>query len=379
MIFKFSLFNIQHIKELHFETDLSAHEVTCIVGKNSAGKTTLVRTIANLKSADTFSKTASPYIFSTDSQVVYDIDGKEYDYKFDSKQKVIDTKSIIDSELKRSIEVELPIPHGNRFSHFQRLGEINDRLQTLISLHKFRTPNELISFLSKIYGSDRFLNLKEVKIKNTLYYFILKDKGFYIREDYLSSGEYFVIHLYKLIQKRKKLIVIDEIDISLDASAQVKLLEELRKFCKSYEVNIIFTTQSLALMKSFSSKGEEKLDYLENTGGVVSIQKKSYNYVKSILYGFNGWDKYILTEDEKLESYLNFLLKNEPLDNLRYKIIYIGGGTNVVDLMTRNSSEEFFSSAQHVISILDGDQRNEKYCKNNDKVFYMNRPQFVGG
>ncbi len=371
MIFKFSLFNVQHIKELHFDLDLSKNEPTCIVGKNSAGKTTLVRTIANFKSADTFTKTASPYIFSADSRVIYEIYGEKYDFKYDSKQNVIDTKSIIESDLKNSIEVELPIPYGNRFSHFQRLGEIDDKLRTLISLRQYGKPDELIAFLSKIYGSNRFMNLKEVTIKNSSYYFILKDENYYVREDYLSSGEYFVIHVYKLIQKRKKLIVIDEIDISLDASAQVKLLEELRNFCSVYDVNILFSTQSLALMKSFSSRGKEKLHYMENSDGIISIQEKSYNYVKSILYGFKGWDKYILTEDEMLQNYLQFLLEGESLDNLKYKIIYIAGGTNVVDLMFRNSTEEFFASTEHVISILDGDQRNENYCKDNNKVLYI--------
>ena len=228
----------------------------------------------------------------------------------------------------------------------------------------------MISFLSNIYGSDRFEHLKEVSIKGSIYYFILKEDGYYIREDYLSSGEYFVIHLYKLIQKNRKLIVIDEIDISLDASAQVKLLGELRTFCEKYEVNILFTTQSLALMKSFSSRGQEKLHYMDNNDGIITIHEKSYNYVKSILYGFKGWDKYILTEDEMLQRYLKFVLKDELIDSLKYKIIYIAGATNVVNLMLRNSAEEFFSHTEHVISILDADQKNKSYCKDNNNIFY---------
>lgn len=371
MIFKFSLLNIQHIKELHYELDLSKNEVTCIVGKNSVGKTTLVRAIANFKSADTFTKTASPYIFRENSQITYTINGDVFEFNYDPKQNIIDTKAIIGEEYKDNIEVELPIPFGTRFSHFQRLGEIDEQLRTSISLGKYSDPTELISFLSTIYGSDRFKHLKEVNIKGSIYYFILKEDNYYIREDYLSSGEYFVIHLYKLIQKKRKLIVIDEIDISLDASAQVKLLDELRTFCTEYEVNILFTTQSLALMKSFSSKGQEKLHYMENNDGTISIDKKSYNYVKSILYGFKGWDKYILTEDVMLADYIEFLLKDEAIDSLKYKIIYIAGATNVVNLMLRNGVEEFFAHKEHVISVLDGDQKDEEYCKNNNKILYI--------
>ncbi len=122
-------------------------------------------------------------------------------------------------------------------------------------------------------------------------------------------------------------------------------------------------------MKSFSSRGQEKLHYMDNNDGIITIHKKSYNYVKSILYGFKGWDKYILTEDEMLQSYLQFVLKDEPIHK-EYKIIYIGGSTNVVSLMKRNSKEEFFSCTEHVISILDADQKNKAYCKDNNNVFY---------
>ena len=70
-----------------------------------------------------------------------------------------------------------------------------------------------------------------------------------------------------------------------------------------------------------------------------------------------------------LQSYLLFILKDELIYK-KYKIIFIGGSTNVVSLMTRNSTEEFFSCMEHVISILDADQKNKAYCKDNKNVFY---------
>jgi len=45
----------------------------------------------------------------------------------------------------------------------------------------------------------------------------------------------------------------------------------------------------------------------------------------------------------------------------RYKIIFIGGGTQVVSLMKHNEQEQFLSSPEKVIAILDGDQKNEKF------------------
>ncbi len=368
MLFNCVLSNIQHIKKLSFSIDLSENRLTCIVGKNGAGKTTLIRAIGNIQSADTFTKTASPYIFNSDSHIKYTIDEIEYDFKYMPKLQVIDTKSIIDDQIKNSIYVELPIPHGERFNHFQRLSEIDEELRKNISLKKYEEPSELISFLSNVYSSNRFDNLKEISIKKSKYYFILKKDDFYIREDYLSSGEFFVIHLYKMIQRKCKLIVIDEIDISLDASAQVNLINGLRKFCTDCQVNIVFTTHSLALMKTLS---DSELHYMENNNVVVTFRNASYNYVKSILFGFKGWDKYILTEDKMLKNYLTYLI-NQDNNSIffQYKIIYIGGAGNVVDLMKRNSEEQFFSSLDNVISVLDGDSEKE-INKNNNKVFFI--------
>jgi ABC-type multidrug transport system ATPase subunit len=244
------LFDVQHIKELFFRIELS-NKLMCIVGKNSVGKTTLIRAIKNLTSANTFAKTASPYIFKDNSCIRYVIDGEVYNFQYNPKLQVIDTKAIINEKIKRNIYAELPIPHGERFNHFQRLSEIDEELRKSISLEEYSTPNDLIKFLSKIYTNDsRFENLKEIKIKGKQYYFILKENNFYIREDYLSSGEHFIINLYKIIKRQCKLIVIDEIDISLDASAQVNLISELRNFCKQYGVNIVFTTHSLPLIKT---------------------------------------------------------------------------------------------------------------------------------
>lgn len=367
MKFNCKLFNIQHIKELSFSVDLSKNQLMCIVGKNGVGKTTLIRAIKNLKSADTFTKTASPNIFNKDSRILYAFDQNAYDFQYNPKLRVIDTKALIDSKIKESISVELPIPHGERFSHFQRLGEIDEELRKNISLQQYQTPQELIALLSAIYQSNRFDNLKEIKVKGAKYYFILKEYDFYIREDYLSSGEHFVINLYKMIQRKCKLIVIDEIDISLDASAQVNLITQLRHFCNEYEVNIIFTTHSLALMKTLA---DLELYYMESNEAVISFRNVSYNYIKSELFCFVGWDKYILTEDKMLESYLTHLISQSNTSIFfKYKIIYIGGASQVVDLMKRNSIDKLFSTSNNVISVLDGD-KNEDF-KNHDQVFFI--------
>ena len=47
--------------------DLSENKIICITGKNSVGKTTLIRAIKNLTISSTFQETAAPYIFNKNS------------------------------------------------------------------------------------------------------------------------------------------------------------------------------------------------------------------------------------------------------------------------------------------------------------------------
>jgi len=366
LIFEIIIKNVQHISELSYSVDLSKNKLNGIVGKNGVGKTTLIKAINNLQSTDTYQKTASPYIFSESSQIIYKFGNDSYEFNFNEKLNLIDTKQIISSTAKNSIFVELPIPHGKRFSHFQKLGNIDEELRKSIAIESFVAPNELIEFLSNVYDSNRFDNLKEFSFKGEKYYFILKDNDYYIREDYFSSGEYFVVSLYKLIQGRKKCITIDEIDISLDAHAQVNLIKQLRMFCDQYEVNIIFTTHSLPLMKTLQT---DELFYMGESDGIVTVEAKSYNYVKSLLFGFYGWDKYILTEDEVLKDYLEHTMSSfQSSVFYKFKVIYIGGADQVVGLMRRNNDEHFFTEAGNVLCVLDGDQRDYRRVTHNSNV-----------
>jgi len=219
----------------------------------------------------------------------------------------------------------------------------------------------LIVFLSDIYSSDKFESLIEINIRGETYFSILSEDGTYVREDYFSSGEYFLVSLYRTITGTARLIVVDEIDISLDAAAQVRLIEWLRKFCAEYNCNILFTTHSLAMMRTL---GDQELFYMEQTGTETMLRPVSYSYVRSRLFGFRGFDRYILTEDRVLRDFLEtFIRRYCPYVFFEYKIIYIGGAHQVVDLLNRNRNDQFLSEPENVIAVLDGDQREQEFAQ----------------
>jgi ABC-type lipoprotein export system ATPase subunit len=327
-----------------------------LVGRNGAGKTTLVRALRNLASADTFIRTATPYAFSPNSRITYVADGTEVVFSYDVMIRSLNCREVIPLELRNLIAAELPMPHGTRFNYFKSASEADLGIRRAIALGTYDYPEELVSFLAAIYNSTRYSSMVEVVVKGKSYYAIIKDDGTYIREDYLSSGEYFLINLYRTIKGGAQLIVIDEIDISLDAAAQANLAEWLRDFCARYGRRILFTTHSLALMRQLNAN---ELFYINASKGKVSIIPTSYSYAKARLFGFSGWDRYILTEDKVLLCFIEAVIEKYcPQTFFRYKIIFIGGGTQVTSLMKYNEQEQFLSSPEKVIAILDGDQKN---------------------
>ncbi|MET3115837.1 ABC-type Mn2+/Zn2+ transport system ATPase subunit [Undibacterium sp. GrIS 1.8] len=354
-----TLESIQHVTSLALDLDLSLPGLVCMVGRNGTGKTTLVRALRNLTNADTFIRTATPYAFSPASRITYIVDGTRVVFEYDEKIRSLNCKGVIPFELRNLIAAELPMPHGTRFNYFKSASEADLDIRKAIILGNHNHPEELISFLAAMYGSTRYSNMVEVSVKGKSYYAIVKSNGLYIREDYLSSGEYFLINLYRTIKDSAQLIVIDEIDISLDSAAQANLAGWIRAFSALYKCKILFTTHSLALMQQLETS---ELFYIDERGGHISITPRSYSYAKARLFGFSGWDRYILTEDEVLLGFIEALIEKFcPNSFFRYKVIFIGGGTQVVALMKHNEQEQFLSSPEKTIAILDGDQKNEKF------------------
>jgi len=360
--------DIQHIKELAFSLDLSQSGLHVIIGKNGVGKTMLFKGIQNLITSNTFKTTSNRYIYKESSSIVYKIEDKSYNFAYNDRVETLDFKGEVPDNILKNIYVELPIPFGERFKQFQKIGQADREIRLNIIAKNYKKPTSLIEMLNYIYDTNRFDDLKEIRIRKEKYYVIVLEDDYYIREDYLSSGEYFIINIYKLIQKRCKLIAIDEIDISLDAMAQVRFVEKLRELSHEYGIKLLFSTHSLALIKTLR---DEELYYMELTNGICSFENKSYNYIKSLLYGFQDYDKYILTEDKTLKEYIEYLLHGENIFS-KYIILPIGTHDSVIRLMKTNINTKIFENQNNVCSVLDGDAC-EQYS-DNENIYFLPFP-----
>ena len=304
--FKINIENIQHIKSLELELDLSLNTLHCIVGKNSVGKTTLIKSIQNFKETNTLDKLSRNNIIQEDSKILYKIDEVEAIFIpiIDNDRFMLDSKDTELISYRKDIYTELPIPIGERFNTYSNFTEqLTEKIRTSVTTMNYdEKPTELIDILEEVYNNDKFNKLEKVTYKKTEYY-VLPQDNVYLREDDFSSGEYMLIQIYKLIKNNIKMLVIDELDISLDSSAQVKFILILKELCTKYKMNIVFTTHSLAIMKKINELNLDIL-YMTNDDGKTSIDKYSYNYIQSELFQFTGYDKIILVEDKLLYLYV---------------------------------------------------------------------------
>jgi ABC-type multidrug transport system ATPase subunit len=354
MRFQIEIRDVRPVKALTFNLDLDRNAPLCIVGRNGAGKTTLAKAIMNFALADTFSRTSSDGTLRESSSVRYTLGEEPYEFIFDPCVGSLSTRRPAPESLRSLISVELPIPHGQRFSHFLTLSEADPEIRRAIILESDVRPAALIKFLTRIYGDARFENLREVKFARGSCCFYRVEDGRYVREDSFSSGEFFLVNLYRKLQSGPKLIFVDEIDISLDSAAQARLVDELRTLCAEFSVNVVFTSHSLALMQTLRA-GE--LLYLEAGVAQSTLEERSFAFVKSAMFGFKDWDRYILVEDEPAKFVVQYLIDRHCLPaHYSYFIIEVGGAGQVVSLLQRNRVHGFLAPENAVIAILDGDQ-----------------------
>jgi energy-coupling factor transporter ATP-binding protein EcfA2 len=317
MQFRVEIRNVQPITHLVFEIDLSQHGIHCIVGKNGVGKTTLSKAIMNLALADTFIRTSSAGIFSDSSAIRYTLGKQQYLFTYDPALRSISTKQPVPGHHKTVVSVELPAPHGQRFTFFRTLSEQDENIRQAVVLGRYEKPIALIEFLANIYKEQRFDNLVEIPIR----------RG------------------------------------SLDASTQARLAEQLRQLCAKHSSSVVFTSHSLALMQTLEPGEILYLDRDRDAGEITPLPM-SFNGVKSLLFGFEGYDRYILTEDERLEQFLQYAINRYCSPTFySFQVICVGGQGYVKSMMNLNDQYKFYGPKENVISILDGDQSEQRQPK----------------
>lgn len=361
MRFSVHIQHVQHVVDLHLELDLSQPRLICLVGRNGVGKTTLARAVRTLAHADTFVRTAPGGIFGAQSLIRYALDGKVIEFAYQADLGLLNCKQRIPPAMRRLCAVELAMPHGERFTYFRTMSDIDRDYRHHIALEQYAVPKDLIAFLQDIYGGTRYGDLFEIRVKGKSYYGRLLKGGRYVREDYLSSAEYFLINLYRTMRSGASLIVVDEIDISLDAVAQVNLVRKLRELSRRHECSVLFTTNSLAMIRMLDA---DELRLIDDDQGRITLVPATYAFINSVLFGFTGWDRYLLVEDDMAMEFVQYFIQRRGiLPRQKYKILPVGTATAVCDLLRRNRAAHFLAADDAVAAVIDGDQRGLPHAR----------------
>lgn len=163
------------------------------------------------------------------------------------------------------------------------------------------------------------------------------------------------------------ILAIDELDATLYPASQIKLLEALRKFASSYDIQIVFTTHSLGMIEHACElqndprlEGQVNVVFLKKVNQTIQIQEKvSFEQVRSALKvsldTIKGVDKIsVFTEDNEGLLFLKSLLKGRM--RVLKPINCTFGGSNLVELVSKKVPG--FSLGESLV-VLDGDVRKE--------------------
>lgn len=347
-----SLQFINNIEAVEIDFEYPKSNIIVITGRNGAGKTTIVKSFHLLYDPDIYSKSSGEDAVSGASKISFSLDGIEpFCLHYNNDLGAFDTRDRIPND--GVVISELPIPFGARFQQFSKIAKFDGELKINIASNDYAPATELIEFLSEVYLSRKFDNLQSTVIKNNKFFFLLKENDYYMREDHFSSGEFFLIQLYRLITTGAKLIVVDELDVALDAVAQTNLYASIKPILRAHDSRLIVISHSLAFMATVDDGG---LYYLEASVGKTSLQERSFGYIKSDLFGFRGYDRYILTEDAVLEGFIEFLIRHCSIDcHYRHITIGVAGANQLRMILEKNNSKTIFTDSDKVLCIVDGD------------------------
>lgn len=168
------------------------------------------------------------------------------------------------------------------------------------------------------------------------------------------------------------MILIDELDVALDASAQVKIYASIKPLLERYGSRLIVISHSLAFMRTIEDGG---LYYLEDNSGSITLESRSFGYIKSDLYGFEGYERYILTEDDVLEGFIEYIIIAYSINPFyQHKTIGVAGVNQLKKIVEKNDRDKIFSDSRNVMAIVDGDTYQELIQGYNGKTKLLCSP-----
>ena len=369
---KITIENLKKIKKLEFTLSLE-QGLYAIIGNNGSGKSSLITSIAKLVRPSILKEefAGSTNNFSN-SKITY-----TNAYGFDvTWQKNPNWHALENYDMMPRYKgfFESSIITGTRFHHLHNKQFILKPKDIDSSKEASIFIKENLDYIINGTRTNHFENLYYVDLeKDKRVYYLKFDEDNYINEFNLSTGEYFLLSVLKIIQTfsnrikkdELRILIIYEIDIALHPMAQRRFIEKLKEWMVDYNLLVVFATHSLQIINSLESKD---IYYIENN----EIYNPIYPaYLTSKLFEHTSYDKVILVEDDLAIRFINKMLGNIKYERLLLKLIPIGGWEKVLEIYSQNEKFKYFGKADTLV-ILDGDvigEANKKPYKIVPKTF----------
>lgn len=372
--------HLRSIKKIKFELNLEPG-LYAITGRNACGKSTVMAGLASIFYRDI----ARNYFFNAttdetklefkleDDALIVTPDKPKWRYQF-SKNK-----------MKLNGFYEGSIIHGNRFrdANTRALFEATKvKEDSLLKSDDFVYKNlglilhdDINHYKDKLFRYQVDYVKQRFKFRGSPY-FLRMDDGKLISQFSLSTGENMLISVLHSIQyqlrrskdyREKYLVLLDEVELALHPSALNRLVIFLSELSKERKLAVYFSTHSVELVRQINA---ENIYFLKkHLNNVVEVQNPcSPAYATRSIYIHDGYDLLIVVEDQLSKRLIEWILRKFDLNKKRLIHTVTGGGwENVVSLHQDIISSNIIRAGQKVISVLDGDVKEDfrtKYIDN---------------
>ena len=394
-ILKVTIHKIKSIEHAELELPIE-NGLYAIIGNNGTGKSTIIYSMAQL--------------MNSASLTSFGVDFEEGDSYVEFVYQGITNKWYVKRN-KNSGKAFLPIPQnqiringmyegslffGFRFKNYDKVKELLSK--SAITSEMLSTPDDyIIEQLGYILHGDKthYKKLRIVRIKNRntvkqlglgeTPYFMVTKTGNLVSQYGMSSGESLMLSLLHFIYnsiirrsldaKRPVLMLIDEIEVALHPIAVSRLLDLLNDLIGTRNnLTIYITSHSPEVIRRIDPRKMFKIETENSTlPNSLNIVNPCYaSYAIRDVFRHDGYDWLLLVEDELAKIIVeNIIAELKLSDSKLIHITPVGGWNNVLGLQYDLFKNNVLGADKKIISILDGDIKNE--CNQNS--FYKQLPK----
>jgi AAA15 family ATPase/GTPase len=381
-ISKIHIDTFRHLRNLDIPLDKS---VIAIAGQNGTGKSTLLGLIGHVFTFPNEHKTLLGRHFATVYSEIFqfsypDFDKpKEHNYTAHFSD---NTEVKVQSTVRKEKSTTLRLAVGSKVKDDgkRRVPVIYLGLRRLYPLAHERTIRQDLSILSDAEAEtykalhNEILLLDDPVVPKKI---VSRTKGFYAAttpfydSTGISAGQDNIGQIISALLSFKRLkdslgvrykggiLLIDEIDATLYAAAQEKLIQKLFRYASDLSLQVIFTTHSLEVLELLDKtyKRDSEIVYLSNSRGTVQVKAgisiesiRSDIHVKApLLAKIRKVDVYC--EDDEARLFINSLLPPKTLK--RISVLRISFGNSELRTLVEKKVPAFKKS----IIVLDGDAK----------------------